>query len=166
MVSTHLVILGERSALRWVLTERRMAFPAGRARQTRALHEGDAVMLYTTRGCFRSPTRDVGRIIGLGKVATPVRVLDTAVRFGDREFTMGCEIQILGLAPFREGLNLRDFVPALDVFPNKRGWATQLRRTTLPLPAQDAELLGRVLKPQLKPYTDVIAGYEQLPASS
>ena len=165
MVSTHLVILGERTALRWVLTEQRMAFPAGRARQTRAVHEGDEVMLYTTRGCFRNPTRDVGRIIGLGVVTTPVSVLSDPVRFGEREFTTGCEIQIRGLAPFREGLNIRELVHALDVFPNPQGWAVQLRRTTLALPERDAAVLRRKLRPYLKPYEDAIAGYRQLPAS-
>ncbi|MGV9232542.1 hypothetical protein [Streptomyces nigra] len=165
MASTHLVILGERSALRWVLTEQRMAFPAGRMRQARAVHEGDEVMLYTTRGCFRSPTRDVGRVIGLGMVATPVSVLSDPVRFGEREFTTGCDIQIQGLALYRDGLNLRELVHSLDVFPNPRSWAAKLRRTTLALPAQDAEFLRRKLKPYLKPYAEAIAGYEELPAA-
>jgi hypothetical protein len=165
MASTHLVILGERTALRWVLTEQRMAFPAGRTRQTRAVHEGDEIMLYTTRGCFRNPTRDVGRLIGLGVVATPVSVLTDPVRFGEREFTTGCDIRIQGLAPYREGLSLRELVPALDVFPNPRGWAAQLRRTTLEIRPRDAELLRRKLKPHLKPYAEAIAGYEQLPVA-
>ncbi|MCQ9184710.1 hypothetical protein KMT30_37880 [Streptomyces sp. IBSBF 2953] len=165
MASTHLVILGERSALRWVLTEQRMAFPAGRVRQARALHEGDEVMLYTTRGCFRNPARDVGRVIGHGVVATPVSVLTDPVRFGEREFTTGCDIQIQGLALYRDGLNLRELVHALDVFPNPRSWAAKLRRTALALPAQDAELLRRKLKPYLKPYAEAIAGYKELPVA-
>ncbi|BDH51738.1 MULTISPECIES: hypothetical protein [Streptomyces] len=164
MASTHLVILGERSALRWVLTEQRLAFPAGRARQSGVLRVGDEVLLYTTRGCFRNPTRDVGRIIGRGSVAAPVSVLTAPVRFGDREFTTGCGIQIQGLAPFLEGLSIRDLVHALDAFPNKRAWAVQLRRTTLALSAQDAELLHRELESRLLPYADAIGSYELLPA--
>jgi hypothetical protein len=129
------------------------------------VHEGDEVMLYTTRGCFRNPTRDVGRIIGLGVVTTPVSVLSAPVRFGEREFTTGCGIQIRGLAPVREGLDIRELVHALDVFPNSRGWAVRLRRTTLALPERDAELLRSKLKPYLKPYEEAVAGYEQLPVS-
>lgn len=122
-------------------------------------------MLYTTRGCFKSPSRDVGRVIGHGVVATPVSVLADPVRFGEREFTTGCEIRIQGLALYRDGLNLRELVHALDVFPNPRSWAMKLRRTTLALPAQDAELLRRKLKPYLKPYAEAIAGYEELPVA-
>jgi len=165
MASTHLVILGERTALRWVLTEQRMAFPAGRARQTRPVREGDEVMLYTTRGCFRNPTRDVGRIIALGTVTTPVSVLPNPLRFGGREFTTECGIQILGLAPFREGLDIREHVHALSVFPNSRGWAVRLRRTTLALPERDAELLRNNLMLYLRPYEETITEYEQLPVS-
>ncbi|MGY1545805.1 hypothetical protein [Streptomyces sp. MN6] len=166
MASTHLVILGERTALRWVLTEQRMAFPAGRAGQTRPVHEGDEVMLYTTRGCFRNPGRDEGRIIGLGVVTTPVSVLPAPMRFGEREFTTGCNIQIRGLAPFREGLGIREHVHALDVFPNPVSWPVRLRRTTLALPERDAQFLRNKLLPYLKPYEETIAEYEQLPVSS
>lgn len=59
MPSTHLLIIGERAALSWVVSEQRMACPAGRSNAARALEEGDEVCLYTTRGCFRNPRRDL-----------------------------------------------------------------------------------------------------------
>lgn len=69
-----------------------------------------------------------------------------------------------GARPFLEGLSIRDLVHALDAFPNKRAWAVQLRRTTLALSAQDAELLHRELESRLLPYADAIGSYELLPA--
>ena len=101
MPSTHLLIIGDRAALSWVLTEQRMAFPAGRSKAARALEEGDEIFLYTTRSCFRNPTRDLGRVIGRAAVASPVRALGEPVTFGDRSFTEGCHLEVSGLARFR-----------------------------------------------------------------
>lgn len=107
MATTHLVIISDRTALSWVLSEQRMAFPAGRARAAHAIDEGDEVLLYSTRGCFGSPTRDLGRILGHATVSSPVRTLAEPVVFGERTFTEGCGLTIHGLAPFREGVPLR-----------------------------------------------------------
>ncbi|WP_127353898.1 hypothetical protein [Actinacidiphila soli] len=159
MTTTHLLILSDRAALSWVLTEQRMAFPARRSRQSRALTEGDEIMLYTTRGCFRNPTRDLGRVIALAEVSGPVRVLDEEVRLGGRRFPEGCPLQIRGLAPFREGLVLRDLVPSLTVFPDPATWSIWLRRSSLPLPAGDAELLRNALRPLLRPYAETVDQY-------
>ncbi|MFF3909822.1 hypothetical protein ACFYZJ_28480 [Streptomyces sp. NPDC001848] len=71
MASAHLLIIEDRAALSWVVTGQRMAFPTGRAKAARALGEGDEVFLYTTRGCFRNPTRDLGRVIGRATIAVP-----------------------------------------------------------------------------------------------
>ncbi|MBN3929855.1 hypothetical protein IQ279_09415 [Streptomyces verrucosisporus] len=156
MAATHLVIIGDRDALSWVVTARRMAFPAGRSA---TLAEGDEVLLYTTRGCFRNPTRDLGRVMARARVAGPVRSLDEPVRFGERAFTEGCDLRIDGLAPYREGLVLRDLVPRLAVFPDPASWSVRLRRTILTLPAPDAELIGRELAAHLRPYANAVDGY-------
>ena len=157
MAATHLLIIGDREPLTWVVTAQRMAFPRGRS--TSALAEGDELLLYTTRGCFRNPTRDLGRIMARARVAGPVRALPEPVRFGDRDFTEGCDLRIEALAPYREGLVLRDLVPRLSVFPDPASWSVRLRRTVLTLPPRDAELLGRELAPHLKPYAEAVDGY-------
>lgn len=155
MPSTHLLIIGDRAALSWVVTEQRMAFPAGRSTAARALEEGDEVFLYTTRGCFRNPTRDLGRVIGRAVVASPVRVLDEPVVFVERTFTEGCRLEVSGLAGFREGLVLRDLVPRLSVFPDPATWSVRMRRASLTLPPGDADLVRTELKPLLRPYGEV-----------
>jgi hypothetical protein len=159
MPATHLVIISNREALSWVVTQQRMAFPAGRAKAAHAIAEGDEVMLYSTRGCFGNPTRDLGRILGHATVASPVRTLPEPVRFGERAFTEGCTLTVHGLTAFREGLVLRDHVHRLEVFPDPKSWSVRLRRASLPLPPADAEMLRDELGPLLKPYAEVVGDY-------
>ncbi|MEU1447748.1 hypothetical protein [Streptomyces mirabilis] len=166
MPSTHLLIIGDRAALSWVVTEQRMAFPAGRSKAARALEEGDEVFLYTTRGCFRNPTRDLGRVIGRALVASSVRVLDEPVVFGERTFTEGCRLEVSGLAGFREGLVLRDLVPRLSVFPDTATWSVRMRRASLTLPPGDADVVRTDLEPLLRPYGEAVEGYRWESASA
>lgn len=166
MSSAHLLIIGDRAALSWVVTEQRMAFPAGRAKAARALEEGDEIFLYTTRGCFRNPTRDLGRVVGRARIASPVRVLEKPVVFGERNFTEGCRLQVSDLARFRDGLVLRDLVPRLSVFPDPATWSVRMRRAALTLPPGDAALVRRELAPLLHPYGEVVEDYRWEPVSA
>lgn len=100
--------------------------------------QGDEVFLHTTRCCFRNPTRDLGRVIGRATIASPVRVLDEPVAFNERSYSEGCRLEVSGLAPFREGLVLRDLVPRLSVFPDPATWSVRMRRASLTLPPADA----------------------------
>lgn len=159
MTTSHLVIISNRTALSWVLSEQRMAFPPGRARAAYAIEEGDKVLLYSTRSCFGNPTRDLGRVLGHASVSSYVRPLAEPIVFGERGFTEGCELTIHGLAPFREGLALRDYVDRLTVFPEPKHWSVRMRRASLPLPPADADLLRNELRPLLKPYEDAVEAY-------
>ncbi|MEU0406247.1 hypothetical protein ABZ307_00265 [Streptomyces griseorubiginosus] len=166
MPPAHLLIIGDRAALSWVITEQRMAFPAGRSKAARAMAEGEEVFLYTTRGCFRNPTRDLGRVIGRATITSPVRVLDEPVVFNERSFTEGCRLKVSGLAPFREGLVLRDLVPRLSVFPDPATWSVRMRRASLTLAPADAELVRTELEPLLRPYGETREGYRWEPAGA
>lgn len=159
VTDTHLIIISDRTALSWVLTEQRMAFPAGRARAAHAMNEGDEVLLYSTRGCFGNPTRDVGRILGHATLSSAVRPLSEPVVFGERSFTEGCALTIHGLASFKDGVCLRDHVHRLSVFPDPASWSVRMRRASLPLPAADADLLREELRPLLKPYNETVDAY-------
>ncbi|MET9772707.1 hypothetical protein ABZ023_00400 [Streptomyces sp. NPDC006367] len=156
-MATHLIIISDREPLAWVLENQRMAFPA---RRTTGLPEkGDEILLYTTRGCFRNPGRDRGRIMGLATVTSEVVALPDPVAFGDRVFTSGCTLQVHGLAPRHEGVALADLVPHLQVFPEPRSWSVRMRRASLRLPEPDADLLRRELQPLLLPRGAVLGQY-------
>jgi len=70
-VRTYLLLIADREPLAWIISEQRTAFGEHRAREAEKLEPGDALLLYTTRGCFRNPTRDRGRVIGRATVTTP-----------------------------------------------------------------------------------------------
>jgi hypothetical protein len=61
--TAFLVPIGNRDALRWILAESRMAFVAERAALVEKLRTGTRLFLYTTRGCFKNPSGDRGRVI-------------------------------------------------------------------------------------------------------
>ncbi|MFC9162822.1 hypothetical protein ACFTZ8_18560 [Streptomyces fungicidicus] len=147
MSSSHLLIIGDRAALSCVVTEQRMAFPAGGTKVARMLEEGDEIFLCTTRGCFRNPTRPLGRVIARASLTTPVRALDEPVVFGD-------------------AIVLRDLVPRLSVFPDPATWSVRRRRASLTLPPGDADLIRGGLEPLLRPYGEAADAYRWESASA
>ncbi|WP_236653310.1 hypothetical protein [Streptacidiphilus melanogenes] len=98
-------------------------------------------------------------------MASTAQVLTDPVRFGERTFTEGFRLDFQGLAPFREGVALRDLVPQLAVFPDPATWSVWMRRTALALPPADAELVTAELRPLLRPYGEVAEQYRWEPAA-
>lgn len=142
-----------------------MAFAPNRRREAEALEVGDRLLLYTTRGCFRNPTRDRGRVMGLATVSTPVVSLRVPVAFGDREFPYGCELKIEHLAPFGQGVVIADLVEDLQLFPNPAAWSAVLRRSLIRLKPSDAKLLRRRLEECAIDTSAALRGYlERAPA--
>lgn len=162
MSRDYLLVIGEAAALAWVLAEQRMAFPALRRSQAMALEVGDELLVYTTRGCFHNPGRDVGRVMGLANVTTRVRDLAEPVVFGERRYTSGCGLAIQGVAAFREGVELSPLVTDLHAFPDARTWGIRLRRPLVPLDKHDASVLRRHLTGRLQPLERHLNAYLQV----
>jgi hypothetical protein len=162
MPRNYLLVIGEAAALAWVLAEQRMAFPAMRRSQAMALEPGDELLVYTTRGCFHNPTRDVGRVMALAKVTTHVRDLAEPVVFGERRYTLGCALDFQGVAALREGVELSPLVSELHVFPDAKSWSVQLRRPLVPLDEHDASLLRNRLTALLEPLDRHLDSYLQV----
>lgn len=145
-MTAYLLVVGDREALGWILTESRTAFPSAGRSEVSALSSGDALFLYTTRGAFKNPTRDRGRVIGGAQVTTPVVRLDTPVRFGEREFPVGCDLALQSLAPLGEGVELAPLVGALETFRSAgSAWSVRLRRPLVRLSDDDETLLTKAL---------------------
>ncbi|MEE6261171.1 hypothetical protein [Plantactinospora sonchi] len=149
MSSAYLVVLGERDAIRWVLAEQRMAFPATQRTEVTALTPDDRLLLYATRGAWHNPTRDRGRLIGTATVTGPVRRLDPPVEIAERAFHSGCRLAIDGVVPYPGGLELQPLVTRLAAFPKPHAWSIYLRRPLLRLTDDDYTLLERELHPLL-----------------
>jgi len=157
--SAYLMVIGDREALAWVLSTRQTAFPAARAGQVSRLAVGDELLVYTTRGCFRNPTRDRGRVVARATVAAPIARDEEPVRFGGREYPLRCPLHVTELAPFGRGVVLADHVEALHAFPDPRSWSVRLRRPLVPLDAHDRDLLAGLLRPELAPLDDALPEY-------
>lgn len=140
MAAAHLLVIGEREALAWVLSEQRMAFPPSRE-EAIALRPDALLLLYTTRGCFHNPTRDRGRVIGEARVAGPVERLRQPVRFGGRDFTIGCALTLERIVALGEGVELAPLVPRLAAFPDPSSWSARMRRPLVPLDDRDLALI-------------------------
>jgi hypothetical protein len=157
---TYLLPLADREPLAWILREQRTAFAEHRAREAAALESGDVLFLYTTRGCFRNPTRDRGRVIGRAVVAAPTKRARRAPTFGDRKYPYVVELSIESLAPFREGIELAPLVPKLRrTFPDPATWGIRMRRALVPLDPEDAEFLDRELPSVARPYPEHLDSY-------
>ena len=151
-MSSYLLPIADREPLTWIVTEQRTAFPLGRAREAERLERGDRLFLYSTRGCFRNPTRDRGRVIGIATVIARASELEEPVRFGDREFPIGVKLTIELLAPLREGVQLAPLVERLELFPDPQSWSARMRRALVPLVSRDAALLEREVRKVARSY--------------
>ena len=138
-----LLVISDRDALGWILTEQRMAFAPSRIDAIDTLTAGNRLVLYTTRGCFRNPTRDRGRVIGTATATSQVHELGTAVTFRDRAYTRGCTLRIERLAPVDRGPELAGIVGTLGTFPES--WRIHIRRTLIPLDERDFMTLEQSL---------------------
>jgi len=160
MQSKYLLPVADREALAWIVREQRTAFGAHRARDADRLEPDDVLLLYTTRGCFRNPTRDRGRVIGRATVTTRATRLADPVVFGDREFPYLVKLRIDSLAPLREGVELSPLVKRLPrTFPDAATWSVRMRRALVPLPPAEARLLERELRRVTSPYPEALSSY-------
>ncbi|PRX50857.1 hypothetical protein B0I33_1018 [Prauserella shujinwangii] len=142
----YLLVIGDREALGWVLTEQRMAFPGFGRTEVRALTSGDTLLLYTTRGCFKNPTRDRGRVIAAGTARTAVATLEQPVEIAGRSYPVGCHVEFSTATPWPGGVELGPLVDELDTFADLgRSWSIRLRRPLVRLTDRDAGLLHRRL---------------------
>jgi hypothetical protein len=160
-VQNHLLIISERIALAWILSQEQMAFPTYRARSAARLAEGDRLFIYTTRGCFHNPTRDRGRVAAIALMAGSVTVLNEPRTVGGREFGLLCDITVTGVAPLREGVELQSFQPPLDLVASSKNWAVSLRTPVLRLTLADADRLAERLGSLTRPRSEVIDDYIQ-----
>jgi len=164
MAAAYLLVIGDREALGWVLSEQRTAFRSPARREVRLLDKDDRLFIYATRGCFGKARRSQGKIIGAATVIGPVEALDPPIAFAGREFPVGCGLSVQTLVPFGEGLVLSDIVQDLDAFRDAgAGWPIRLRRALAPITDRDAAVLdkrlaamaadpGTVIQPYLRWY--------------
>ena len=108
-----------------------------------------------------------GRVVGTAEVASSIRPLEKRFHLAGRAYTSGCDLSLTGLATLGEGVVLANLVEGLSVFqPNPRAWSARMRRSILPLPSRDIELILTQLNPVLRNPDETLGVYLKLAASS
>lgn len=158
-VRSYFLVLGEREAIRWVVTTGRMAFPSTPRREVASLRAGDELFLLTTRGAFHNPTRDRTRVVGTATVLTAASTLDLPVELAGRSFHSGCDLKVTSLAPYLHGLEVAPIAATLESLLGQEHWGMLLRRPLVPVTEADALLLRKGLEPHLVDIGDAVATY-------
>jgi hypothetical protein len=117
-------------------------------------------MLYTTRGCYRNPTRDRGLVMGRAVVTSEPKQLRCPVSFRDREFSTGFDVEVTEVARLHTGVELAPLAGSLAFLPDRDTWSVRLRRSLIPLDYDDAVALSTPLDRLLRPRDEVLADYQ------
>ena len=156
-MTAGLLLISDREPLAWLLTTGRFAVPSGRGASVPQV--GSTLFIYTTRGCFRNPGRDRGRIIGIATVSQGVAHLAESVEFRGRQFTEGFAVEIRGVAPCGHGVELAPLAGHLHALPDTATWSVRLRRSIVSLDESDEAMVRELLEPMLMPLDRAIDGY-------
>mgnify|MGYP001243220056 CR=1 FL=1 len=154
---TALLVISDREPLLWMLRTSSFAIPATRAAS--APRPGTTLLLYTTRGCYRNPTRDRGLVMGIARVTSDPQPLETAVAFRGHEYRIGMSLQIEGACFPHEGVELGAVRHELDLLPDTGPWSYRTRRSIVNLTDHDATLIRERLEPVLRPVPEVLPTY-------
>ena len=118
--------------------------------------------LYTTRGCFHSPTRDRGRVIGKATATSAIEELDEPYVLRDRSFPIGCDVRLTSLARARAGAELVPLREKMKGIPAAPGaFAMSLRQPLVRLGPGDAIVLDRALDGIAGRPRDVVESYRR-----
>ena len=163
MTATHVVVLGNADAARWVLANQRMAFSDVGRRTASRLSRGDKFLFYASLNCWPKLGGDQrpssGLIIGDAVVLTTVTEFRTPVRVGGRHFDYGCEVFFEHLAPVGTGVPIGSVRDELELTAGRVNYGQALQRTPVLLSQADTVLLESRLKGVWKSYEETIDGY-------
>ncbi|MCP2342986.1 hypothetical protein [Actinomadura rupiterrae] len=155
--NNYLLVVGDREGLAWILKEGRMLLPSKRNRAAGDIRSGDRILIYTSRGCFRNPTRDRGRVIAEVIATSDVAILADELKVAGKIFNRSCSFSIGKMAREGEGVDLAQHVAKLNTFPDK--WHTHIRRTIVPISGQDRDLLMDALERIAIPAEEALPSY-------
>ncbi|MEU6023487.1 hypothetical protein [Micromonospora sp. NPDC047134] len=159
--AAHIAVLSDARAIAWVLSEGRIAFNLRLKRALAGLSLGSPLFLYVTSRCFRPvPFRGKSGLIAKVGVTSPVTRLDQPVVFGNRNFGMGCSVEILQLLAPSQMVTLGPLVPELDAFHG--AWHLRLRAGFIPLNEHDYQLLDEKLSGESTNLRDAVDAYAAL----
>jgi hypothetical protein len=158
LVTAALLLISDREPLAWLLMTLplRSAFhprSVGPTRGLDAVPVHDAWVLPESRARSRS-------VIGVANVTEGVEHLAESVEFRGPQFTEGFAVEIQGIAPYGEGVELAPLAGHLHALPDAATWSVRLRRSIVSLDEQDETTVRELLDPMLIPLDQAIEGYK------
>lgn len=156
-MATSLLVISDREPPAWLLRTSSFAIPAARAAS--APRPGATLLLYTTRGCYGNPGRDRGLVMGVAQVTSEPRRLPAPVAFRGHEYLIGLGLDLRGVCPVREGVELGPLQGWLDLLPADGPWSYPLRKSVVSLSDHDATLIRGRPEPLLRPGSEVLPAY-------
>ena len=161
-MTVHLVTLAHSNGALWVLREGKMAFTDGSAMAGKRMKRGDRVLLYATKSCWKSYSREGGGLIfGEALVLNDVDKFRDPARIAGLRFPWGCHLFIETLSPFGSGVSLADHVNELNLIKDRKPWSVAIRKSPVTLEMEDAALLTRQFSAIARPFDEVIDSYPQ-----
>jgi hypothetical protein len=142
-MSKRVWVFGEIQGLNWVVDNSTMAFSTLSPRLS-TIEPGDEAILYTSRGAFHNPTRDVARLVGLAEVTGTMRVGED-IEIAGRDFAFFVPIKVTLLLPERTGPSVREFAPLLKVVKRKKVWGQYFRSSPIAVEDSDFSLMKTAL---------------------
>lgn len=155
---TGLLVVSDREPLAWLLHQERFAIPESRA--TSGPAPGTTLLIYTTRGCYRNPTRDRGLVMGIATVTSDLARLEHPMTFRGRHYAAGFHLELNGVAPPHRGVDLGALAGSLEALPDRATWSARLRRSVVPLTDRDAQIITQSLTPLLRPIAEQLPEYD------
>ncbi len=138
-------VFGEIKGLRWVLEDETMAFPDHAGAKVRSMSKGDEAIIYTTRGAFHNPTRDVARLGGIIEVAGEASDRK-AVEIAGREFTWTVPIRVETILPERTGPEVKPLAPKLSIVKKPEVWGQYFRSSPIEVNESDFIVMEQAIR--------------------
>lgn len=164
-MADYILPIADREPLAWIVANQRTAVGIHRRREAQSLKPGDRLFLYTTRGCFGNPNRDVSRVIGSARVVGRARARENPIQFGGRSYEIEIPLRIDSLVAYRTGVVFRDLIDRLESFPSRRSWPVHMRRALIGISANDGDVLAAELNQIARPYAELVRSYSFKPAA-
>ncbi|HVX19223.1 MAG TPA: hypothetical protein VHA73_14430 [Acidimicrobiales bacterium] len=142
-MSAWLFVIGDTTALDWVVDHKRMAF-RDHIRQTSLLRKGDRCVFYVTRGAFHNPTRDRARVFAVGEITSG---LDTKpVEIAGETFNKSVRFKFhREPVPARDGMEFKPLIDRMGFINKPETWHAYLRKALVQISDKDFATLDKAL---------------------
>lgn len=144
---TWIVVVGERTALDWVLRTQQVAFRSRSASLALGrLRQGDQIAVYATRGVFHNPTRDQSEFLATAVATSDAKHLNRPRVVAGREFTVQATIRFDAILRPRSGVAAGDVAPNLSFVRKKPQWGQYFRHGLIDVPPKDFAVIRSAIR--------------------